>query len=105
MAGSSIAELRGRGPAPPAATARARPWTRPVAVKEAVLPFKRFRTADGGTVDSVLGPEMRSTGEVMGIDPRLPARRSPKSQEAAYGGSAGSRGPCSSRSPTATSGR
>ena len=34
-----------------------------VAVKEAVLPFGRFPT-----VDTVLGPEMRSTGEVMGID-------------------------------------
>ena len=33
-----------------------------VAVKEAVFPFKRFRT------DSILGPEMKSTGEVMGID-------------------------------------
>jgi len=34
-----------------------------VAVKEAVLPFSRFPEAD-----AVLGPEMRSTGEVMGID-------------------------------------
>ncbi|MFW6199467.1 MAG: carbamoyl-phosphate synthase large subunit, partial [Gemmatimonadota bacterium] len=33
-----------------------------VAVKEAVLPFNRF------DVDIILGPEMRSTGEVMGID-------------------------------------
>jgi carbamoyl-phosphate synthase large subunit len=32
-----------------------------------VLPFGRFRTRDGAD-DSVLGPEMRSTGEVMGID-------------------------------------
>ncbi|MCZ2402716.1 carbamoyl-phosphate synthase large subunit [Paenarthrobacter sp. Z7-10] len=40
----------------------------PVAVKEAVLPFNRFRTPDGTVVDSLLGPEMRSTGEVMGID-------------------------------------
>ena len=29
------------------------------------LPFKRFRTPQGNVVDSVLGPEMRSTGEVM----------------------------------------
>ena len=57
----------------------------PVAVKEAVLPFKRFRTADGHTVDSVLGPEMRSTGEVMGIDRDFPTAFA-KSQEAAYGG-------------------
>ncbi len=34
-----------------------------VAVKEAVLPFKRF-----SGVDTILGPEMKSTGEVMGID-------------------------------------
>jgi len=40
----------------------------PVAVKEAVLPFHRFRRADGSGVDSLLGPEMKSTGEVMGID-------------------------------------
>ncbi len=33
-----------------------------VAVKEAVFPFKRFK------MDSILGPEMKSTGEVMGID-------------------------------------
>jgi carbamoyl-phosphate synthase large subunit len=36
---------------------------RHVAVKEAVLPFNRFPD-----VDTILGPEMRSTGEVMGID-------------------------------------
>ncbi|MBI5701078.1 carbamoyl-phosphate synthase large subunit [Candidatus Saganbacteria bacterium] len=34
-----------------------------IAVKEAVLPFNRFPG-----VDAVLGPEMKSTGEVMGID-------------------------------------
>jgi carbamoyl-phosphate synthase large subunit len=44
------------------------PLDAPVAVKEAVLPFSRFRTPDGVVVDSLLGPEMRSTGEVMGID-------------------------------------
>ncbi|PFG31319.1 carbamoyl-phosphate synthase large subunit [Paramicrobacterium agarici] len=57
----------------------------PVAVKEAVLPFKRFRTRDGRIVDSILGPEMRSTGEVMGIDKDFPTAFA-KSQEAAYGG-------------------
>ena len=61
------------------------PLDAPVAVKEAVLPFKRFRTEDGQTVDSVLGPEMRSTGEVMGIDRDFPTAFA-KSQEAAYGG-------------------
>ncbi|WP_028278652.1 carbamoyl-phosphate synthase large subunit [Arthrobacter sp. H5] len=44
------------------------PLDAPVSVKEAVLPFSRFRTPEGQVVDSLLGPEMRSTGEVMGID-------------------------------------
>lgn len=57
----------------------------PISVKEAVLPFKRFRTVDGQVVDSILGPEMRSTGEVMGIDKDFP-RAFAKSQLAAYGG-------------------
>ncbi|WP_431277359.1 carbamoyl-phosphate synthase large subunit [Leifsonia poae] len=61
------------------------PMDSPVAVKEAVLPFKRFRTKEGNVVDSVLGPEMRSTGEVMGIDKDFP-RAFAKSQAAAYGG-------------------
>ncbi len=61
------------------------PMDAPVAVKEAVLPFKRFRTVEGHVVDSVLGPEMRSTGEVMGIDSNFP-KAFAKSQEAAYGG-------------------
>ncbi|MEO0049424.1 MAG: hypothetical protein RL556_756, partial [Actinomycetota bacterium] len=54
----------------------------PVAVKEAVLPFKRFATKDGRFVDSLLGPEMRSTGEVMGIDVDFPTAFA-KSQAAA----------------------
>jgi carbamoyl-phosphate synthase large subunit len=41
----------------------ARPNIRHIAVKEAVFPFARFPN-----VDTVLGPEMKSTGEVMGID-------------------------------------
>ncbi|MDR6572885.1 carbamoyl-phosphate synthase large subunit [Curtobacterium sp. 320] len=61
------------------------PIQSPIAVKEAVLPFRRFRTHDGQVVDSVLSPEMRSTGEVMGIDRDFP-RAFLKSQEAAYGG-------------------
>ncbi len=61
------------------------PMDAPVAVKEAVLPFKRFRTVEGHVVDSVLGPEMRSTGEVMGIDSNFP-KAFAKSQDAAYGG-------------------
>jgi carbamoyl-phosphate synthase large subunit len=41
----------------------ARPPSQHIAVKEAVMPFARFPG-----VDTVLGPEMRSTGEVMGLD-------------------------------------
>ena len=84
MAGATIAELKGEGLLPPQDGSRV-PLDAPVAVKEAVLPFKRFRTADGRTVDSVLGPEMRSTGEVMGIDRDFPTAFA-KSQAAAYGG-------------------
>ncbi|WJM14373.1 carbamoyl-phosphate synthase large subunit [Microbacterium arborescens] len=84
MAGSSIAELKAEGLLPAEDGSRV-PLDAPVAVKEAVLPFKRFRTADGRTVDSVLGPEMRSTGEVMGIDRDFPTAFA-KSQAAAYGG-------------------
>ncbi len=84
MAGSTIAELKGEGMLPPQDGSRV-PLDAPVAVKEAVLPFKRFRTKEGLIVDSVLGPEMRSTGEVMGIDRDFPTAFA-KSQEAAYGG-------------------
>ncbi|GAD32866.1 carbamoyl phosphate synthase large subunit [Microbacterium sp. TS-1] len=84
MAGSSIAELKAEGLLPAEDGSRV-PLDAPVAVKEAVLPFKRFRTADGRTVDSVLGPEMRSTGEVMGMDRDFPTAFA-KSQAAAYGG-------------------
>ncbi len=55
-----------------------------VSVKEAVLPWNRFRRVDGIGVDSVLGPEMKSTGEVMGIDQNFPIAYA-KSQTAAFG--------------------
>ena len=45
---------------------------------------QRFRRADGTRVDSLLGPEMKSTGEVMGIDPDFGSAFA-KSQTAAYG--------------------
>ncbi len=57
MVGATLAELRAGGVLRPPAEGGH------VAVKEAVLPFNRFPG-----VDTVLGPEMRSTGEVMGID-------------------------------------
>ncbi len=69
-----------------------------------MLPFKRFLTAEGLVVDTLLGPEMRSTGEVMGIDDDFgPAFA--KSQAAAYPAGCPPRAGSSSRWPTATSGR
>src|SRR5690349_21274656 len=68
MLGATIKELREEGLLPRYGDGGSMPSHAPVAVKEAVLPFKRFRTRDGQVVDSLLGPEMRSTGEVMGID-------------------------------------
>ena len=88
MAGSSIRDVVGKGMLP-AVDGLHIPIDSPVAVKEAVLPFKRFRTRDGRIVDSILGPEMRSTGEVMGIDSNFP-KAFAKSQAAAYGGLPGS---------------
>ncbi len=71
MAGSSISDLIRDGHLP-AQDGKHLPSGTPISVKEAVLPFKRFATKDGRFVDSLLGPEMRSTGEVMGIDVDFP---------------------------------
>ncbi len=68
MLGASIASLRAEGLLPRRGDGGLLPLDAPFSVKEAILPFKRFRTRQGRVVDSVLGPEMRSTGEVMGID-------------------------------------
>ncbi len=57
MTGKSLAELGIVEPTPP----------RHVSVKEVVFPFTKFPG-----VDVILGPEMRSTGEVMGIDTNFP---------------------------------
>ncbi|HEY0215324.1 MAG TPA: carbamoyl-phosphate synthase large subunit [Cellulomonas sp.] len=84
MTGRSIADLRASGVLPET-DARVIDLDAPIAVKEAVLPFKRFRTAEGTVVDTVLGPEMRSTGEVMGFDDDFPTAFA-KSQSAAFGG-------------------
>jgi carbamoyl-phosphate synthase large subunit len=88
MVGSTVRSLVGNGMLPERDGLHV-PMDSPVAVKEAVLPFKRFRTREGKIVDSILGPEMRSTGEVMGIDSTFP-RAFAKSQAAAYGGLPGS---------------
>ena len=84
MAGRSIADLRAVGILP-VDDASVLDLDSPIAVKEAVLPFKRFRTKEGVVVDTVLGPEMRSTGEVMGFDVDFPTAFA-KSQDAAFGG-------------------
>ncbi|TIC80377.1 carbamoyl-phosphate synthase large subunit [Nocardioides sp. GY 10113] len=68
MLGATIAELRAEGLLPATGDGGLLPADAPIAVKEAVLPFNRFRTKQGQFVDSVLGPEMKSTGEVMGFD-------------------------------------
>ncbi|MGI5130476.1 carbamoyl-phosphate synthase large subunit [Pseudonocardia sp. CA-107938] len=82
--GATIAELRAEGMLPAAGDGGELPPDAPVAVKEAVLPFHRFRTRDGQGLDSLLGPEMKSTGEVMGFDASFGAAFA-KSQAAAYG--------------------
>jgi carbamoyl-phosphate synthase large subunit len=66
--GVTIEQLRASGMLPETGDGSTLPPDAPVAVKEAVLPFARFRTPEGTVVDSLLGPEMRSTGEVMGMD-------------------------------------
>ena len=81
MVGKKISELIESGILPANDGAHL-PANTPVSVKEAVLPFKRFATREGRFVDSLLGPEMRSTGEVMGIDTNFPSSFA-KSQAAA----------------------
>jgi carbamoyl-phosphate synthase large subunit len=61
MAGETLAQLRAQGLLPERSVGH--DGIAHVAVKEAVMPFERFPG-----VDTILGPEMRSTGEVMGID-------------------------------------
>ncbi|HEU5108890.1 MAG TPA: carbamoyl-phosphate synthase large subunit, partial [Micromonosporaceae bacterium] len=84
MLGATIADLRAEGLLPAQGDGADLPADAPVAVKEAVLPFHRFRTPEGHGVDSLLGPEMKSTGEVMGIDASF-GKAFAKSQAAAYG--------------------
>ena len=84
MMGATIADLRAEGMLPAEGDGGDLPTDAPIAVKEAVLPFNRFKTRDGLTVDAVLGPEMRSTGEVMGFDAFFGTAFA-KSQTAAYG--------------------
>ena len=85
MAGETIADQRANGLLLPKGDGGDIHPGQQVAVKESVLPFKRFRTPVGKTVDILLGPEMRSTGEVMGFDRDFPHAFA-KSQLAAYDG-------------------
>ena len=80
MLGTTIKELRSEGILPKYGDGADELAGAPVAVKEAVLPFGRF-----AGVDSVLGPEMKSTGEVMGIDASFGMAYA-KSQSGAYAG-------------------
>jgi carbamoyl-phosphate synthase large subunit len=78
MTGRTLADLRRDGMLP-STDGVLGPAPDHVGVKEAVLPFARFPGAD-----SLLGPEMRSTGEVLGLDRSFGAAFA-KSQEGAYG--------------------
>jgi carbamoyl-phosphate synthase large subunit len=80
MLGESIKHLRAEGALPAVGDGGDLPIGGPISVKEAVLPFGRFHG-----VDTVLGPEMRSTGEVMGIDTSFGTAFA-KSQAGAYKG-------------------
>ncbi|KOG90030.1 carbamoyl phosphate synthase large subunit [Streptomyces varsoviensis] len=82
--GATVAELRAEGMLPKTGDGGTLPLDAPISVKEAVLPWSRFRDASGRGVDTVLGPEMRSTGEVMGIDSVFGTAYA-KSQAGAYG--------------------
>ena len=82
--GTTIAELRAEGMLRTGMDGTATIEAAPIAVKEAVMPFNRFRTADGSWVDTLLGPEMKSTGEVMGLDLTFGTAFA-KSQAASFG--------------------
>lgn len=60
------------------------PLDSPIAVKEAVMPFNRFRTPEGKMLDTLLSPEMKSTGEVMGLADNFGAAYA-KAETAAFG--------------------
>ena len=84
MLGDSIAQLRGEGIIPSNYDGGSLPLEHPIAVKEAVLPFNRFRRPDGQLLDTLLSPEMKSTGEVMGLADNFGAAYA-KGETAAFG--------------------
>ncbi|HCG2961800.1 TPA: carbamoyl-phosphate synthase large subunit [Corynebacterium striatum] len=84
MLGDSIASLQAGGMIPTDYDGGSLPIEHPIAVKEAVLPFNRFRREDGKLLDTLLSPEMKSTGEVMGLASNFGAAYA-KGEMAAFG--------------------
>ncbi|ADK28924.1 carbamoyl-phosphate synthase large subunit [Corynebacterium pseudotuberculosis] len=84
MAGATISELQKEGMIPTDFDGGSLPEHSPIAVKEAVLPFNRFRRPDGSMLDTLLSPEMKSTGEVMGLADNFGAAYA-KAEQAAFG--------------------
>ncbi|WP_306506875.1 carbamoyl-phosphate synthase large subunit [Corynebacterium sp.] len=84
MLGASIAQLKDEGIIPSTYDGGSLPIEHPIAVKEAVLPFNRFRRPDGQLLDTLLSPEMKSTGEVMGLADNFGAAYA-KGEMAAFG--------------------
>lgn len=84
MTGATIPELQAEGMIPTGYDGGSSPENSPIAVKEAVLPFNRFRRPDGTMLDTLLSPEMKSTGEVMGLADNFGAAYA-KAEQAAFG--------------------
>ncbi|MCS5479571.1 carbamoyl-phosphate synthase large subunit [Corynebacterium sp. YIM 101645] len=84
MMGATLAELKAEGMIPTDYDGGSLPLDHPIAVKEAVLPFNRFRREDGTMLDTLLSPEMKSTGEVMGLADNFGAAYA-KAEAAAFG--------------------
>ena len=84
MLGASIAQLKEERIIPSTYDGGSLPIEHPIAVKEAVLPFNRFRRPDGQLLDTLLSPEMKSTGEVMGLADNFGAAYA-KGEMAAFG--------------------
>lgn len=84
MIGATIPELQAEGMIPTGYDGGSLPENSPIAVKEAVLPFNRFRRPDGTMLDTLLSPEMKSTGEVMGLADNFGAAYA-KAEQAAFG--------------------
>lgn len=84
MLGATLQDLRAEGMIPMTYDGGSLPLDHPIAVKEAVMPFKRFRRPDGTPLDTLLSPEMKSTGEVMGLADNFGAAYA-KAETAAFG--------------------